>query len=145
MNRKRRILIINPSHYTKEGELVKSLKAYAPMRTPYYIAALTPKRFEVRIVEELVEDLDFSADTDLVALTGMLHNIPRMVDIAKAFNQFQRLSARPTGNEPSTGLGLVIVKRLVELHDGHVWIQSKGIGKGAIFSFSLPIVNTSAQ
>lgn len=50
-------------------------------------------------------------------------------DLKKAFGKFKRLSARPTGGELSSGLGLFIVKRIVELHDGKVWINSqKGIG-----------------
>lgn len=61
-------------------------------------------------------------------------------DIGRAFQQFQRLSARPTGDETSTGLGLVIVKKLVELHGGQIWIESDGIGKGATFTFTLPII-----
>ncbi len=60
-------------------------------------------------------------------------------DIELAFNEFQKLSARPTNNEPSTGLGLAIAKRLIQLHQGDVWIESEGIGKGATFSFSLPL------
>jgi radical SAM superfamily enzyme YgiQ (UPF0313 family) len=87
MNVKKRVLIINPTSYGKDGALVKSPKAYAPMRTPYYLAALTPERFDIRVVDELVEDLDFSEEVDLVALTGMLHNIPRMYDIAEEFRR----------------------------------------------------------
>lgn len=49
----------------------------------------------------------------------------------------KRLSARPTAGEPSTGLGLVIVKKIVELHQGRVWAQSRK-GEGSTFSFALP-------
>lgn len=60
-------------------------------------------------------------------------------DILLAFQEFQRLSARPTSNEGSRGLGLAIVRKLVELHGGKVWVRSKGVDKGATFSFSLPV------
>ena len=38
-------------------------------------------------------------------------------DIGRLFGRFQRLSAKPTGGESSTGLGLSIVKRIAELHE----------------------------
>jgi signal transduction histidine kinase len=52
----------------------------------------------------------------------------------------KRLSARPTGGETSTGLGLTIAKRLVELHRGRVWVESEK-GKGTTFSFALPLAS----
>jgi signal transduction histidine kinase/CheY-like chemotaxis protein len=59
-------------------------------------------------------------------------------DISRLFGRFQRLSARPTGGESSTGLGLSIVKRIIELHGGSVGAQSAGPGRGATFTIRLP-------
>jgi signal transduction histidine kinase len=59
-------------------------------------------------------------------------------DLEKVFSQFAKLSARPTGNEDSSGLGLSIVKRFVELMGGEVFAQSEGKNKGSTFSFTLP-------
>ncbi len=59
-------------------------------------------------------------------------------DKKKLFGKFQRLSARPTGGESSTGLGLSIVKQWVELHSGRVWAESAGSGKGTTFFVELP-------
>ncbi len=53
-------------------------------------------------------------------------------DKQKLFGKFTRLSAQPTGNESSTGLGLFIVKRLVEAMGARVWAESE-IGLGATF------------
>src|SRR5258708_2078903 len=60
-------------------------------------------------------------------------------DIARLFGRFQRLSARPTGGESSTGLGLSIVKRIVEPHGGRVSAHSPAPGRRAPFPSPLPI------
>lgn len=60
-------------------------------------------------------------------------------DIDCAFQPFQLLSAKPTGGEASTGLGLVIVKSVIEAHDGVVTAHSDGKGKGTEFCISLPV------
>lgn len=60
-------------------------------------------------------------------------------DMGKAFRAYQRLSAQPTGNEVSTGLGLSIVKQMVEMHGGTVTVQSQP-GQGATFQMELPLV-----
>ena len=51
------------------------------------------------------------------------------------FGKFSRLSNLPTGNESSSGLGLSLVKRYVEMMKGEVWCQSTP-GKGATFIIS---------
>jgi len=53
-------------------------------------------------------------------------------DRRKLFGKFNRLSAKPTGGEHSTGLGLFIVKKLVEAMQGRVWCETKP-GNGATF------------
>jgi signal transduction histidine kinase len=58
-------------------------------------------------------------------------------DAENAFQKGKTLSAKPTGNETSSGMGLWIVKQIVEQHEGEVWVKSK-IGYGATFGFSLP-------
>jgi signal transduction histidine kinase len=58
-------------------------------------------------------------------------------DKKKAFKKFQRLSARPTNNEHSSGLGLSIVKALVERQNGSIELVSEE-GKGAEFVVTIP-------
>jgi signal transduction histidine kinase len=58
-------------------------------------------------------------------------------DLKKVFGEFTKLSARPTAGENSSGLGLSIVKKLVEKMGGKVNATSEGKGKGSTFSFSL--------
>jgi len=58
-------------------------------------------------------------------------------DLSHLFGKFTRLSAKPTNNEHSTGLGLSIVKKLVEGMNGKIWCESE-LGKGAKFILELP-------
>lgn len=60
-------------------------------------------------------------------------------DMKNLFQQFKRLSAVPTGDEHSTGLGLHIVKQIVDLHDGDIWAESEGHDMGTTFHVELPI------
>jgi signal transduction histidine kinase len=59
-------------------------------------------------------------------------------DMSRLFGRFQRLSAKPTAGESSTGLGLSIVKRIVELHGGQITAESLGPGAGTTFTIALP-------
>jgi len=59
-------------------------------------------------------------------------------DQAKLFGKFARLSAKPTGGEHATGLGLSIVKKLVETLRGRVFCESE-LGRGATFIVELPL------
>lgn len=59
-------------------------------------------------------------------------------DQGKLFRKFTRLSARPTGGEHSTGLGLSIVKHMVEASGGQVGCISR-LGEGTTFFVSLPL------
>lgn len=60
-------------------------------------------------------------------------------DIQNAFGEFRRLSAQPTDGESSTGLGLFIVKKIVDLHNGTISVRSEGPGKGTLFTITLPV------
>jgi signal transduction histidine kinase len=59
-------------------------------------------------------------------------------DQAKLFGEFQKLSARPTAGEKSIGLGLSIVKKIVEAHNGTITVDSTP-GCGATFHVVLPL------
>ncbi len=61
-------------------------------------------------------------------------------DREKMFQRYGRLSARPTAGEPSTGLGLSIVKRLVDAMRGRISLAEQAQDKpGATFVISLPL------
>lgn len=66
-------------------------------------------------------------------------------DMQQLFKKFSRLSARPTGGEKSSGLGLFITKNFVEAHDGVISAQSDGPNQGTKFTVQLPVCSISER
>lgn len=62
-------------------------------------------------------------------------NMPRL------FNPFQQLESPYTKKYMGTGLGLLLAKKLIELHGGGIWVESK-FGKGSTFTFAIPMKQT---
>jgi signal transduction histidine kinase len=55
----------------------------------------------------------------------------------KVFSLFEKLDPDSEG----TGVGLALVRRIVEVHGGRIWIESAGRGQGTTFAFTLPFVH----
>ncbi|MFK7848990.1 MAG: ATP-binding protein, partial [Rhodothermales bacterium] len=104
-----------------------------------------------RVMDNLVSNaVKYSQPGDLVyvTLTRKAHTVRFEVrdtgqgltseDKSKVFGKLQRLSAKPTAGEHSTGLGLYIAKKLIKSHDGAVGVDSE-FGEGATFWFEVPV------
>jgi len=53
---------------------------------------------------------------------------------SRVFGLFNKLDAHSEG----TSVGLSLVKRIIEIHGGRIWVESEGLWKGCIFYFTLP-------
>ncbi len=65
-------------------------------------------------------------------------------DQEKLFSRFYRADHPLVQAHSGTGLGLFIVRALVQLHGGKMWFESQ-VGRGSTFSFSLPLAETEAE
>jgi len=85
-------------------------------------------------IEIAVHPIDDAVQVD-VRDTGI--GIPEK-DRERIFERFYRADHPVVNKQPGTGLGLPIVRSLVEMHGGQVWVQSQK-GVGSTFSFTLPV------
>ena len=80
-----KILLIYPTSLDHTGAPVKYKKAYLPPLSLAIIDSLTPKRHVVKIINDCVEQIDFTADFDLIGITALTAQAPRAYQIADAF------------------------------------------------------------
>lgn len=62
-------------------------------------------------------------------------------NLESIFEQFQQVDASVSRQKGGTGLGLAICQRIVQQHQGQIWVESE-VGKGSEFYFTLPIVES---
>ena len=63
----------------------------------------------------------------------------------KIFDAFYQVRNGITSKTPGTGLGLSLVKQLLTLHRGRVWVTSEGEGRGSRFTFVIPVQPNAAE
>jgi len=82
---------------------------------------------------------------DLSGYDGQMLNISvidtgigiRAEDVNKIFEEFEQVDGSYSRRHEGLGLGLALTKKLVELHKGNIWAESR-LGEGSVFSFNIP-------
>ncbi len=87
---KKKILFIQPTPYDSRKKLIKKKKLYFVGLALPLLAALTPSEWEVEICLETIEDVPFSTEAEVIAISSMGHAVIRTIDIAKAFKKMGR-------------------------------------------------------
>ena len=104
-----------------------------------------------QVVTNLVDNaIKFSRKGDIVVITAGTQNNSLLVQVIDhgrgipagaiplLFQKFYKVHGSMPWAGSGTGLGLYIVKQIVEAHGGEIWVESK-LGEGSTFSFSLPL------
>ncbi len=74
----------------------------------------------------------------LITITDNGVGIPQAM-LLRVFEMFERVNREPDGRQDGLGIGLTLVRRLVELHGGTVVAQSEGLNCGSTFTVKLPL------
>jgi signal transduction histidine kinase len=82
---------------------------------------------------------DFKTGCLIVSVRDTGFGIPES-EIPNVFKKFYRIKNDASRGIPGNGLGLYIVKQMVEAHSGQIWVESK-LNEGSTFSFSLPLAS----
>lgn len=129
--------------YTSEHDLVVDFAADVP------VIAADKDKLEQILTNLTNNAVKYSPNGGTVTITGRMHDGRVRITVAdqgigipkehltRVFERFHRVDNRDTRKAGGTGIGLYIVKHLVEAHGGTVWAESE-VGKGSQFIFELP-------
>lgn len=87
MRVKLKIKLIHPSILDSSGKPIKFKRQFSPGLTLPYLAALFPKEFQIEIIEDAVEEINYDKPVDLVGITVMSAQAPRAYQIANEFRK----------------------------------------------------------
>jgi len=89
-------------------------------------------RVQIKVRREKLNLLFSVSDTGIGISAEQLPNV---------FNRFYRTDKSRARASGGSGIGLTIARALVKAHQGRIWVESNGEGKGSTFSFLIPIQN----
>lgn len=112
-------------------------------------AKFTPDRGTILVEAKAAPDHDFLSEDESIAgrkaggifveisVTDTGLGIPQE-EQEKIFEPFYQSKGSRQGKTSGTGLGLPLCRKMVELHGGRIWVESRGEGKGSRFAFTIP-------
>ena len=114
-----------------DKERIESVFTNLLINAIYY----TPKRGNISIQSNIKGKFIIISVKD----NGIGLSKKEISQLFKPFGKIERFGKRWDIISEGMGLGLNISKEIIDLHRGKIWVESEGINKGSIFSFSLPI------
>jgi two-component system phosphate regulon sensor histidine kinase PhoR len=154
-----RALDLNPKPLQLSGLIEKVVNAQRSYATKHQIVVENTEDLPLIVADEDKVDqiltnltnnaIKYSPEGGTVTVRGAAENgavkisvsdegvgIPKE-HLGKVFDRFHRVDNRDTREVGGTGIGLFLVKHLVEAHGGEIWVESE-LGKGSCFTFTLP-------
>lgn len=83
----KKILLIQPSPYDKNHMPIKKSRLYFVGLAMPLLAAMMPEDWEAEIILEIIDDIPFDTDADLIGISSMGHGVIRSIDIARKFRE----------------------------------------------------------
>lgn len=147
-----KLLLENSLHHIREKDLKRKLILTLKLSSVLETATLLGdyQKLKQILFQLLSNAVKFTPDGGTILLEAERNGADLVISVTdtgigiapehqeKIFTPFYQIQGGLVGKTPGTGLGLPIVRRLVELHGGKIWVSSAGVGTGSRFSFSVP-------
>jgi signal transduction histidine kinase len=117
----------------KIGQVVKNFMGNAVTHTPPQGAIVVQVRKASIVLEEGQQPTEHVMVSVFNSGTGITRE-----ELPLIFDRYRDLVSGKSNQDKLSGLGLVISQRIIEAHNGKIWVESE-VGKGATFYFALPI------
>lgn len=124
-----------PLEYDSEKieQVIQNFLSNAVKYTPVQGAIVV----QIRKVQLVLEEGQQPGDFLMVSVFNSGEGIPKE-ELPLIFDRYRTLTPGKENKQKTTGLGLIICQRIIEAHNGKIWVESDK-GKGATFCFALPV------